>query len=91
MMIDQQIGKKYKNMILRKFKALVSEKGLDDFGASGMTFEVDQLVKGKIYTQADQRFYDERGRNSAPFFVDDNGCSRDIASMLKSGKIVEIT
>ena len=77
-------------MKLRKFKALVSEKGLDDFGASGITFEVDQLVKGKIYTQADQRFYDERGRNSKPFFVDDNGCSRDIERSIKEGIVIEV-
>jgi hypothetical protein len=39
---------------------------IDDYGFSGMTFEVDQLIKGKIYTQADQRFYDNHGRNSPP-------------------------
>lgn len=77
-------------MELRKFKALVNEKGLDDFGASGLTFEVDQLVKDKIYTQADQRFYDERGRNSKPFFVDDNGCSRDIDRSIKEGIVIEV-
>lgn len=77
-------------MKLRKFKALVNEKGLDDIGMSGLTFEVDQLVKGKIYTQADQRFYDEHGRKSKPFFIDDNGCSRDIECMIKNGKVKEI-
>lgn len=77
-------------MKLRKFRALVNEKGLDDFGFSGHTFKVDQLIKDKIYTQADQSNYDEHGRNSPPFFVDDNGCSRDISSMLKSGKIEEV-
>ena len=77
-------------MKLRKFKALVSETGLDDFGLSGDTFVVEQLVIGDIYTQADQTYYDENGRNSAPFFVDDNGCSRDIKQMLREGKVIEV-
>lgn len=75
---------------LRQFKSLINEKGLDDFGASGMTFEVDEMVMGRVYIQADQSRYDEMGRRSAPFFVDDNGCSRDIAYMLKQGYIEEI-
>lgn len=77
-------------MKLRKFKALINETGLDDFGASGMVFEVDQLIKDKVYTQADQRFYDEHGRNKKPFFVDDNGCSRDIENALKEGIVIEV-
>lgn len=77
-------------MKLRKFRALVSETGLDDFGFSGQTFKVDQLIEGKVYTQADQRNYDEAGRKSPPFFVDDNGCSRDIAKMIKEKKVVEV-
>jgi hypothetical protein len=75
---------------LRKFRALSSERGFDDFGASGLTFEVDQLVKGRVYIEADRRRYDETGRNSKPFFVDDNGCCRDIADMIKSGIVEEI-
>jgi hypothetical protein len=75
---------------LRKFKALVNEKGRDDFGMSGITFEVDQLVKGRIYTQVDQSLYDKRGRDSDPFFVDDNGCSRDIKDMLIEGNVIEL-
>jgi len=77
-------------MKLRRFKVLVSEKGLDDFGASGSTFLVDQLVEGKIYEQADQSRYDENGRNAQPFFVDDNGCSRNIKQLLRLGKIIEV-
>jgi len=77
-------------MKLRKFKALVNETGLDDFGASGQTFGVNQLVVGKVYTQADQTYYDENGRNAAPFFVDDNDCSRDIKQMLREGKVIEV-
>lgn len=46
-------------VVLRRLRALVNEKGLDDFGASGLTFEVDQLVAGSVYTQADERFYDK--------------------------------
>jgi len=75
---------------MRKFKALKSEKGRDDFGASGITFEVDQLIEGKIYTQQDTTYWDERAKRSAPFFVDDNGCSRDIDYCLKKGIITEI-
>lgn len=77
-------------MGLRKFISLVNERGLDDIGFSGLTIEVDQLVKGKVYTQADQSLYDERGRNSKPFFIDDNGCSRDIELSLKNGIIEEL-
>jgi hypothetical protein len=77
-------------MKLRKFKAVVNEKGLCDFGASGRTLEANHLIEGKIYKQADQRFYDETGRNSKPFFVDDNGCSRDIEQLIKKGIIEEI-
>lgn len=75
---------------LRKFKALVNEKGLDDWGDFSSTFTVDELVKGKIYTQADQRNYDAHGRSMKPFFVDDNGCSRDIMTALKNGIVEEI-
>lgn len=75
---------------LRKFRALVNEKGLDDGGVASFTFEVDQLIKGDIYIQADQRYYDEHGRKSKPFFVDDNGCSRDIEHMIQTGKVEEI-
>jgi hypothetical protein len=75
---------------MRKFKALKGEKGMDDFGASGMTFEVDQLVEGKIYKQQDTEYWDDRAKRSAPFFVDDNGCSRDIADCIKKGIIVEV-
>jgi hypothetical protein len=75
---------------MRKFKALVSETGLDDFGASGMTFRVDQLVKGRIYTQEDTTNWDAAAKRSAPFFVDDNGCSRNIERSLKEGIIEEV-
>jgi len=78
------------NPRLRQFKALINEKGLDDFGSSGMTFEVDQLIKDKIYEEADRSKYDSHGRNSKPFFVDDNGCSRDIRYMLDKGYVEEI-
>lgn len=75
---------------LRKFRALVSEKGTDDGGQFSFTFTVDQLIKGKLYIQADQRFYDEIGKNAKPFFVDDNGCSRDIEQSIKDGIIEEV-
>lgn len=78
------------NPRLRQFRSLINEKGLDDFGSSGMTFEVDQLIKDKIYEEADRSKYDSHGRNSKPFFVDDNGCSRDIRHMLDKGYVEEI-
>lgn len=74
-------------MELIKVRALVNESGLDDFGASGLTFTVHQLIAGKIYTQTDTKYWDERAKKSAPFFVDDNGCSRNITSMISSGKV----
>jgi len=77
-------------MKLRKFKSLVNEKGRDDIGMSGMTFEVDQLVKGRIYTQADESKYCEVSYKREPFFVDDNGCSRNIKDMLRENKIIEL-
>ncbi len=79
-----------KKQTLRKFMALVNKKGLDDGGVASFTFPVDQLIKGKIYIQADQSNYDEAGRNSEPFFVDDNGCSRNIKREIKLGTIKEI-
>jgi len=75
---------------MRKFRALKSEKGRDDFGASGITFEVDQLIEGNVYTEQDTKHWDERAKRSAPFFVDSNGCSRNIADCIKNGIIVEI-
>ncbi len=78
------------NPRLRQFRSLINEKGLDDVGFSGITFEVDQLIKGNIYEEADRRNYDSHGRNSKPFFVDDNGCSRDIRFMLDKGYVEEI-
>lgn len=74
---------------LIKVRALVDETGLDDFGASGLTFPVQQLIKGKIYEQADTKYWTKDAKNSPPFFVDDNGCSRDIARLVKYG-IVEL-
>lgn len=75
---------------MRKFRALVDETGMDDFGASGMTFQVDQLVKDRVYEEQDTTHWDERAKNSAPFFVDDNGCSRNIKRSLEDGVIEEI-
>lgn len=76
-------------MKLRKVKALVNEKGLDDFGYSGHTFQVDQLIKDKIYTQTDTTYWEESMKNRI-FFVDDNGCCRYIDEMIKNGKVEEI-
>lgn len=77
-------------MKLRKFRALVNEKGKDDLGFSGITFEVDQLIEGNIYLEQDTTYWDQHAKNSPPFFVDDNGCSRNIKDSLKEGIIEEI-
>jgi hypothetical protein len=77
-------------MELRKFKALIQETGLDDIGMSGMTFICVSLEKNKIYTKADQSRYDYHGRCSPPFFVDDTGCARDIAYMLRNKLVEEV-
>lgn len=77
-------------MKLRKFRALINEKGLDDGGVASFTFEVDNLVKGRIYTQADERQYCKVDYVRKPFFVDDNGCSRDIEKSIKKGIIEEV-
>lgn len=67
--------------------ALVNETGLDDIGSSGLTFPVHQLIAGRIYIQQDCTYWDDRAKQSAPFFVDDNGCSRDISYMVRSGNV----
>ena len=85
--MNDKVKEILKNHKFRKFRALISERGLDDFGASGLTFEVDQLIKGKIYIEEDQTFYD---RLSLPFFVDDNGCARDIKHMLETKQVEEV-
>jgi hypothetical protein len=63
---------------LRKFKSLVNEKGYDYTGSCGTTITIYKLVKDYIY------------ESNQPFFVDDDGCPRDIKDMLKSKKVIEI-
>jgi hypothetical protein len=75
---------------MRNFKSVLNEKGLDDFGLSGITFKVDQLTIGKIYKEQDTTYWDKSAKKSKPFFVDDNGCSRNIDECLKQGIIEEI-
>lgn len=77
-------------MKLREFESLIDEESWDDIGMSGSVYKTASLVKGKIYIQADQTYYDAAGKNSKPFIVDDTGCSRDIAQMLKNRNIKEI-
>ena len=62
---------KMENKTLRTFVALIDEFGLDDFGSSGGTFEVQSLKKGEIYTEADPRYID--GHESG-VVIDDNSC-----------------
>lgn len=57
--------------IPRQFEALVDEYGLDDFGASGMTFQVQSLKKGKIYYEEDPRYISGHQKGVV---IDDNGC-----------------
>ena len=78
-------------MSLRKFRALVNEKGLEDYPDFSGVYLVDKLIKGKIYTQADETRYCEVPYKREPFFVDDNGCSRNIKYMLDTKKVEEIS
>lgn len=75
-------------MELRKFRALVSETGMDDFGASGMVFDWPALVKGDVYEQANHISYGYK--NPCDFIVDGCGCSRNIDRSISMGLIEEI-
>lgn len=87
-------GRKYKNWISvkkylmgipRKFESLVDEIGLDDLGTSGITFRVDALIKGKIYTEHCKwvdAWDGKGGMKQVPsgYVIDDNGCWNEIGS-----------
>ena len=64
---------------MRKYKALINETGLDDFGASGLTFEVKSLIKDKIYKE-----------HPAGYVIDDNGCWNQIGSKYFIARFLEI-
>lgn len=55
----------------RKFKGLIDEYGLDDFGASGQTFKVKAIEKDKIYFERDPEYLDGNEKNVV---IDDNSC-----------------
>lgn len=67
---------------LRIFEALIDEYALDDIGMSGLTIEVQALKKGKCYPQCSV---------NKQYFRDDNGCLRDIETLLEARKIKETT
>ncbi len=62
------MGMKFKP---RKFRAKVDKYGLDDFGASGIVFEVQSLTKGKIYEEENPEYISGNRRGVV---IDDNGC-----------------
>lgn len=64
---------------MRKYKALVNETGLDDFGASGITFEVKSIIKDKIYEEG-----------PIGYVIDDNGCWNQIGSKCFIDRFLEI-
>jgi hypothetical protein len=64
---------------MRNFRALVTERSKSDFGFSGLTFKSCSLSQGKVYTQISEKY-----------FVDDDGCSRNIHESIKSGIVEEI-
>lgn len=55
----------------RRFRGRFSEKGLDDGGVASFVFQVDQLVKDKIYYEQDPVSLE---RNPVGVVIDDNGC-----------------
>lgn len=74
---------------LRKFRALITEMGYDDIGMSGMVFETEAFIKGKIYTEADRNKY-SGGYSQKPFIVDHTACTRYIDDLLKDGIMEEL-
>lgn len=60
-----------KEFIPRKFVALKDEFGLDDIGASGLTFTVQSLVKGKVYEEENPAFI---STHESGIVIDDNSC-----------------
>ncbi len=64
-------NKKTERFIPRKFEAKIDEWGLDDFGYSGATFEVQSLKKGKIYYEQNPDYIDP---HDSGVVIDDNSC-----------------
>lgn len=56
---------------MRKFEALIDEFGLDDIGMSGETFQVQSLMKGKIYKEQNPTSIDGHREG---VIIDDNSC-----------------
>ena len=73
---------------LRRFVAVVTEKGLDDIGMSGLTVEVDVIIEGKEYVQVDPG--DFGGRLSEPYILDETGCLCSIDRLLGEKVIKEL-
>jgi len=70
---------------MRKFKALVNEFGLDDFGVASGTFKVQVLTKGEIYKEHQRLVSANDGRGGlkevpSGYVIDDNSCWNKIES-----------
>lgn len=57
--------------IPRLFKGKFNEKGLDDGGVASFVFEVDQLVKGRIYEEQNPEYLQGGAKGVV---IDDNCC-----------------
>lgn len=55
----------------RKFRAKISETGLDDGGVASFTFRVASLEKDKIYEEQNPEYISTGQRGVV---IDDNGC-----------------
>jgi len=79
----------------RRFEALINQTGLDDFGASGLTFQVIEIEKGKIYEEY-WKWVDawdgKGGLKAVPsgYVIDDNGIWHNIESRHFTEKFKEI-
>jgi hypothetical protein len=65
-------------MSVRKFICIKSTKGFDDFGASGLVFEVNQTTKGKIYKEYQR--WDGKKEVPSGYVIDDNACWNEIGT-----------
>jgi hypothetical protein len=64
---------------MRKFKCLVNEWDLDDFGYSGITFTTQSLIEGRVYREHQELVdaWDGRGglrEKPSGYIIDGCGC-----------------
>lgn len=74
--------------IPRKFEALIDEHGYEDLGASGTTFPVQSLKKGKIYEEEDPSYIEG---NRLGVIIDDNSCWWHYGTMSFNKRFKQVT